>query len=428
MSTAFVPQEQEPFAPAPALAAALNRRLSEAVQRMLSAFVAEIPFYRRLPDEQLQVDVAQVCRDNMSAFLRCCREGRLPASGELAAARAGAARRAEEGVPLDALLLAYTIGNRVTWRLLVEQLPPGREAEALVFTPYVQRYLQAMLQVVTETYVAERRCIEHDEGSASRDLVQRLIDGTPEPALAQRLGVVLADSYLAVAVHFDDHDDELAVHLETEVAARRKARRVQSAVGRLPGHAASLSLLGPSGGIVLLPGIGGRLPGRAESQRILHTLAAAAGSAGTAVTVPAPSLADLRGATTQAQELLALACTLGKPTGLYTLDDLVLEYQLAIDGPARRRLADLVRPLQQHPDLLPTARAWLRNERARRETAEELHVHPNTLDKRLERIRHLTGIEVSTTRGVALVLAGLVALEVESAGCGPATDPEPENC
>lgn len=242
MTTALARHAEEPFPPAPDLISAVSRRLGEAVQRMLAAFVTEIPFYRRLPQEQLQVDIAQVCRDNMSDFFRCCREARLPASGELTAARAGAARRAEEGVPLDALLLAYTIGNRLTWRMLAEQVPAGREAEVVAFTPYVQRYLQAMLQAVTETYVEERRSIEHDEGSASRDLVQRLLDGEPAQALAQRLGVVLTDAYLVVALHVADHDDERTVHVETEVAARRKARRVQSAVSRLPGHAASLSL------------------------------------------------------------------------------------------------------------------------------------------------------------------------------------------
>lgn len=415
MSIAVVGQGDELCPPATDVTARLSARTGEAVQRMLAAFVAEIPFYRRLPQEQLQTDIAQVSRDNLAAFVRCCRERRLPASGELAAAREGARRRAEEGVPLDALVSAYTIGNRVTWRVLAEQVPPGREAELAEFTPYVYRYLQAMLEAVTQSYVEERRSIEHDEGSASHDLVQRLLEGEPAQALAQRLGVVLADAYLVVALALQDHEDERAAGIAEEVAARRKARRVQSAVGRLPGTAASLSLVGPTGGVVLLPGIGPRLPGRAEAARTVAVLADAAGVAATAVTVPAAELNDLPDAVTQARELLELACTLDRPAGVYTLDDLVLEHQMALPGPARRRLADLLQPLVQNPDLLPTARCWLRNERARREAAEELHVHPNTLDKRLERITHLTGIDVTTTRGVALLQAGLVALEIEAA-------------
>ena len=55
---------------------------------------------------------------------------------------------------------------------------------------------------------------------------------------------------------------------------------------------------------------------------------------------------------------------------------------------------------------------------ARRETSEELHVHPSTLDKRLERIAQLTGIDVHTTHGVALLQTALVAYEMEFAGPG----------
>ena len=45
-------------------------------------------------------------------------------------------------------------------------------------------------------------------------------------------------------------------------------------------------------------------------------------------------------------------------------------------------------------------------------------MHPDTLDKRLERIAQLTGIEVRTTRGVALLQTALVAYEMEFTGPG----------
>lgn len=404
---------RRPVPPGAEVIAAASRRTSEAIERMLAGFVAEIPFYAGLPQEQMRSDVAQVARDNLDAFFRCCREQRLPTSSELIPARIGAARRAEEGVPLEDLISAYTIGNRITWTLLAEQVPPDRCHEVVAFTPYVHRYLQAMLQVVTRAHVDERRSMEHDEGSAAHALVQRLLAGEPGEPLAQRLGVTLADAYLVVAVHFQDNPDERDDEVNGDVAARRKARRVRNAVDRLPGQAASMALLSAAGGLVLLPGIGPRLPGRAETLRTVQQLAAAAGAAATAVTVPATRRLDLPAAAAEAQELLDLVRTLRWPEGVYTLDDLMLEYQASRPGPARRRLAELLVPLATSPDLLPTVRCWLRNERARRESAEELHVHPNTLDKRLERVAQLTGIDVGTTRGVALLQAALVAHEVE---------------
>ena len=45
-------------------------------------------------------------------------------------------------------------------------------------------------------------------------------------------------------------------------------------------------------------------------------------------------------------------------------------------------------------------------------------MHPSTLDKRLERIAQLTGIDVHTTHGVALLQRALVAYEMEFAGPG----------
>lgn len=403
-------------APSPELVARVNRGMGEAVRRMTAAFVAEIPFYARLPEELLHSDIAQVCRDNMTDFMRCCRERRLPASGELRAARAGAERRAEEGVPLDAVLSAYTIGNRITWQLLAEQVSPGQEAEVVAFTPFLQRYLQAMVLAVTEAYVEERRSIEHDQGSAWQALVQQLLDGSDAGPLASRLGVVLADTYAVVSLHLDAHDDERDTGLAPDIAARRKLRRVQTAVAGLPGRAATLASLSPSGGTLLLPGIGQRLPGKAETGRTLALVEQAAGAAATGASVPAATRPDIPTATARAVELLRLTRALGRPPGVYTLDDLVLEQQLSHDGPARQRLAELVRPLLEHPDLLPTVRCWLHRDRSRRETAEELHVHPNTLDKRLERVRMLTGIEIGTTRGVAMLQAGMIALQLEGAG------------
>ena len=399
--------------PAPDLVAAVARQTSDAVRRMVTAFVDEIPFYARLPEELVVTDVAQVCRDNVTAFLRCCRERRMPDSTELLAARAGAARRAEEGVPLDAVLMAYTTGNRITWQVLAEQVPAGREEEIVAFTPYLQCYLQAMVLAVTQAYVEERRAIEHDEGSAWQVLVQQLLTGEDAGPLAQRLGVVLAEAYDVVSLHLEPHCDERDTGLEPDIAARRKLRRVQAAVEGLPGRAASLASLLPSGGVLLLPRDGGVLPHLTETTRTVAVVERAAGAAATAAVVPAPVLADVPAAAAQAAELLRLARALGRPPGVHTLDDLVLEHQMSLSGPARARLADLVRPLLQQPDLLPTVRCWLSKDRSRRETAEELHVHPNTLDKRLERVRLLTGIEIGTTRGVAVLQAGLVALQLD---------------
>jgi hypothetical protein len=380
-----------------------DRRMGEAVRRNLDAYVAEIPFYRAMPEELLNEDVAVVCGDLLAMFVRTCREGRVPRSRELTAARAGAARRAEDGVPLDALLMAYSIGNRVTWQMLTEQLPAGAERVAVGFTPYLQHWLQAMVQAVTEAYVEESRLIEH--GSLWRTLVHGVLAGTPDRTVAERLGLRLAAGYLVVAVHLDllDPLDPLD-RPAGDVATRLRARRMRAALD----GTGVLAQLDAGGGMLLVPA-GAEPPGH-----YVTAVGHAAGAAATAVAVPAERPAAVPDALALATQLLGLARTLRRPPGTYLLDDLALEHQMSIDSPARGLLARQVRPLLDHPDLLPTVRCWLAHDRNRGRTADELHIHPNTLDKRLHRVGECTGIDLPTTRGVALLQAALIALDIES--------------
>jgi hypothetical protein len=371
-----------------------DRRIGEAVRRILDAYVAEIPFYRTMPAELLRDDVAVVCGDLLAMFVRTCREGRVPRSRELTAARAAAARRAEDGVPLDALLMAYSIGNRVTWQMLTEQLPPGAERIAVAFTPYLQHWLQAMVQAVTEAYVEETRLIEH--GSLWRTLVHGVLAGTPDRTVAERLGVRLATGCLVVAVHVDRPAEELATRLQV-----RRMRAALDGTG-------VLAQLDTGGGVLLVPD-DAEPPGH-----YVTSVGDAARAPATAVAVPAARPAAVPDSLALATQLLGLARTLRRPPGTYLLDDLALEHQMSVDSPARRHLARQVRPLLDHPDLLPTVRCWLAHERNRRRTADELHIHPNTLDKRLHRVGECTGIELPTTRGVAHLQAALIAFDIES--------------
>jgi DNA-binding PucR family transcriptional regulator len=54
-------------------------------------------------------------------------------------------------------------------------------------------------------------------------------------------------------------------------------------------------------------------------------------------------------------------------------------------------------------DLLETLEALLDCALDRRQTAQRLHVHPNTLDYRLHRITELTGLRPSQPRDLALL-------------------------
>jgi hypothetical protein len=114
-----------------------------------------------------------------------------------------------------------------------------------------------------------------------------------------------------------------------------------------------------------------------------------------------------------AVQVLRLVTGLGRPPGLYRLDDVLLEAALSgtAAGPAAR-LASIVAPLDGAGELLATLEAYLAHDADRRRTAEVLHVHPNTLDYRLRRIGELTGRSPATARGLQVLAAALTLRRV----------------
>ena len=71
--------------------------------------------------------------------------------------------------------------------------------------------------------------------------------------------------------------------------------------------------------------------------------------------------------------------------------------------------------------LLKTLRSYLDNRLSRVAVGRELHVHPNTVTQRLQRIETLTGIELSDPASVVQLGVALTVLEV-------AQGERPESC
>ena len=374
------------------------RRVPVLARRMVASFLDEVPFYRRLPREQLDGEITEICADNLRTFFRTLAEDRPPTEAELAEPRSSAARRAQERVPLDAVLTAYHVGGRIGWAELVSEARPEENAALLAAADGVQRYIQAVTGVVATAYLEEQQAISGEERDARRALVTALLSGEPADALAARLGVRLAPAWLVLALALGEHPDERTAGVTGAVAGRRKVRRVQAALD----SAGGLASLEPSGGIALLS-LGG------DAGPLVASFAAAAGAPVLAGGAAAHTTADLPAAGEQARSVLSLAAALGRPPGVYALRDVLLEYQLTRPGHALPLLAGLLDGLERNPDLLLTVETYLEEDRDRRRTAAALHVHPNTLDYRLRRVVDLTGLDPATTQGLQLLGAALTA-------------------
>jgi hypothetical protein len=400
------------------LYARVERELSRLARDIVGTLVVEIPVYGQLPREQLEGEVARITEDNLRIFFRGLRESRAPLDVELAAFRASAVRRAEERVPLDAVLTAYHVGARLGWRALVDAAKP-EEADALLSAADgVLRYIQAITAVVSNAYLEEQQAISGEERDARRALAGALLSGEPTELLASRLGIRVTPAYVALAIDIGAHADEQDAGVAAAVAARRKLRRVQERL-EATGSDPVLGLLDATGGTVLLPASPERVPGLLNDlPGLVADIAKAAGAPVIAGAAGCTSIDDLARAARQAHDVLALARRLDRAPGVYQLTDVLLEYQLTRDSDARPVLAGLLDPLEANPDLILTLEAYVANELDRRATASALHVHPNTLDYRLRRVARLTGLDPARPTGLQLLAASLTARRLGTTGIG----------
>ncbi|GGU67893.1 PucR family transcriptional regulator [Lentzea flava] len=357
------------------------------VRQVLAEIVERVPAYRQLPAEELSGDIARVTEHALRAFAAVLGSGQLPSEEELRFLRESAARRAEEGVPIDVVLTAYHVGIQVVWEALVPQARPEEVGDVLRLNALALRYLQLVTPVVSAGYLDERQTMFDDERSARHTLLAELLAGTREAS----------GPHVVLALHVPPHPDELLDGVDAVIAARRKLRRLRTELER---HSREpvLSSLTPDGGIALLPGEDERV------DRIVADVARAAGVPLTVAAVAAPP-SGIAAAAGLAREVLDVAVRAGEP-GVYRLTDVLLEYQLSRPSAALEPLAAVVAPLSG--ELVQTLEVYLRRG-SRRPAATELHVHPNTVDYRLRRVAELTGLDPTRIEHVTLLAAALAA-------------------
>jgi hypothetical protein len=373
---------------------------------MLDAFIEQIPLYGHLPREQLEGEILDILRHNLRIFFTFLQDGLDPAEHELATIRASAARRAEERIPLEAVLTAYHLGALIGWNALREEARPDEYDQVLDIAERVLLYTQAVTSAVAEAYVEERQAIYGEERDARRTLAEALLSGTPVKGMADRSGHDLASAYVVLAMEIGTSPDEKDVGVEGAVAARRKQRRLEAELEARTGGQA-LPMLTPAGGMVLLPALAEECEEVvAGAPKLVDALAAAAG-AEVVTGVSWRELADIAHGADEAREVVRLACEQGRSTGAYTLDDVLLEFLLTRPSQATERLERVLEPLADGPELIATLEGYFAADFDRRRAAANLHIHPNTLDYRLRRVAELTGLSVGTAKGVQVLGAAL---------------------
>ncbi|MEV7525933.1 helix-turn-helix domain-containing protein [Streptomyces sp. NPDC091371] len=397
-----VPVDKRLLAAAPVLAPAVTARLVE-----------QLPAYGALPSEQLRGEITKEVDRGIRAFIQVLRSGELPAEAELARISESSARRADEGVPLEAVVGAYHVGAEECTAQVLAAAEPGDLADVLLVQRRLLGYLRQVSCAVAAGYVQERQAALGDEQVARQSLLSRLLEGGNPQAAADRAGIRLPPSYLVLAVAMGPHPDELLPGVNHAVAARRKLRRLRNELQRQSAGVA-LSVLSGDGGLVLIPyetpAADFAAADRDRLTRLVEQLSLMCGAellVAAAAAVP-HGVADAALLVSEVRKVVEAA---GRRPGLYLLDDVLLEYQLSRPSPARDRLAALLAPLAERTELLGTLRAFLACGLDRRRAAARLQVHPNTVDYRLRKAAELTGLDAARGTDLLTLHAALAAHE-----------------
>ncbi|WP_157534931.1 PucR family transcriptional regulator [Nocardia inohanensis] len=376
------------------LAEFLGAHVNEVAREMVAAVLSVAPEYQQLPYGGVEQDVVRRAEDNLRLFLRLLAEGREPRPEDLEAMIEVAVRRAREGVSLDTVLAVYHRAALAAWNYLVAAARTEADRdELLAAVPQLLGYLGAVVPGVAASYLRERQDLHWEQREVKRALALALLQGKPAELLADRFGIALHGFHV------------LALRTAPE-GARPALRVIHGEIEVLSPQA--LTVLDRTGGWVLLPDS----EPVARLDAAVARIAATAGFRMVAGSATAATVSEIPARAEEAAEIARLALGLNRPTGVYRMADLALQYQFARPGPARAWLLALLEPLAGQPHLMDALRAYLAHDHNRVAAAESLVVHRNTLNYRLGRIATLTGYDPGRSEHTPLFAAALTALDL----------------
>ncbi|MEU7031993.1 helix-turn-helix domain-containing protein [Streptomyces sp. NPDC046275] len=378
---------------------------------VLARLVEQVPAYATLPAEQLRGEIARQVTDGIRAYADVLRTGELPGPDQRAAIRESAARRADEGVPLEAVVGAYHLGAEACAAHILATAGEGDIEDAVLVQRHLLGFLRLVSCEVAAGYVQERQAALSDDQIALQSLLSRLLDGDSPQTAADRAGIRLPPGYVVLSIGIGPHPDELRRDVNRPVVVRRKLRRLR---GELERHTTGVPLfsLDGDGGLVLLPYESTAADfGPTDRDRLSRLVGQLRHMCGADLLVAAVVAAPegVAEAARVAAEIREVAEACGREPGLYLLDDVLLAYQLNHPSPAREGLAALLGPLDSRPELLTTLREFFACGLDRRRTAARLQVHPNTVDYRLRKAADLTGLDANQGTDLLTLHAALMA-------------------
>ncbi len=430
-----------PQVPAPVLAA-MHAALHDVAARTIEAVASEVPGYRGTLDENARHTLAQAVELALRGFLALAAQQQDP-SAPLAPALEGAYAlgrgEARSGRSMDALLAAYRVGARVSWRGLADPAAAaGLPAEGLVsFAELVFAYID-QLSAASVAGHADELAVEGLQRQRHLErLAHGLVIGAPEEALlaaAQRAGWTPPGALVAVILPEARVGDVLAridprtLHPVEDVPDLGEGAavllvpdpdaRFESGLER--GLAGGRAVVGPTRPWLRVHRSFARAA-RAWELAIDPRLAAGPAGSGPAGSGPAgsgpagsgPAGSGPAGSGSEGADARPGPGTGGAglppssaASGIVHTDHVLAELVLGADPEAMADLrAQALAPLRalrpaQADRLAETLRAWLLHRGRRDEVAAALFVHPQTVRYRMGQVRSLFGNQLDDPRAV----------------------------
>jgi hypothetical protein len=375
--------------------------------------VRSVPPYSAITAETVLDEVLDHCRSHARATLRSLEAGAVPTDAELAFVRANAARRAQQRMPLTALLHAYRVGYAVVWdRIRAEVLRQSVTIEAaLTLADHCVGYTNAISFAATDGYLAEQQRLSLDHERTRAWLLDMLLRGErPRGDAEVLLSALRLDArgnafVLVVGTCADDEPSE-ASDLESRFGAALDALRpafgdAPTLCGVLNDRAVALVVRPEAADVeTWIDALGAAVSAMADHQCLAIGLSTGWTDL---VDVPRAYKEAVRavGLARKDRRFVALS-----RTSLF--DDLI-----GLADPTTLRLVPpwastfLDEDRRANGELSSTLLAYIASELSVGRAASDLEVHPNTIRYRLHRIESITGGTLRSYAHMFDILASL---------------------
>lgn len=384
-----------PVTPAPE-ASALAARLSEAVEVLTDVLVGRIaaadPSYGEsglLTEDQL----AHTCRENLGSVIGAL-AGTQPF--RLQPARAAGRLKAEQGIPIAALLHAYRLGGRLIWEELTARSDGPGDPRLHDLATHLWELIDLYSDAAVEAYRDTEVLLAHSDAQIQSRLIRTLFDdhsGNPARVLEvlRTLGFPERGAFAVVAI-----DTEPTAPLPAKLTAALDGLGIRSVWdAQIDAYIGLLSAAAPATIDRAAVTISSIVADRVGISSVFWASQA----------IPA-GLTEAR--------LAARSVRTGATGAVRFGDEPVGHLLIAVPAAGRRAAAQILGPILQLPeperdDLIAALDAWYRCGGSAAAVAETMHCHRNTVRYRLRKIRDLTGRDTTDPRQSAELYLALEA-------------------